>query len=143
MLQSYFGLIFAYVGFGSSLSIFILHGFIKGIPGELEEAAAIDGCSRPGTFFRIVFPLLRPVQMTLLILNGLWIWNDFLLPSILLGLHGRDRTLPVAVTAFVGSFVRQWDLILTAAFLAMVPIVILFIFAQKYIIKGMVDGAIK
>ena len=143
MLQSYQGIIFAYVGFGGSMSVFILHGFIKGIPKELEEAAWIDGCSPEGTFFRIIFPLLKPVQMTILILNGIWIWNDYLLPSLMLGLNGKIKTLPVAVSAFVGSYVKQWDLILSAAFLAMIPIVILFLFAQKQIINGIVDGAIK
>jgi raffinose/stachyose/melibiose transport system permease protein len=142
-LQSFGGLIFAYLGFGGAMSIFILHGFVKGIPLELEEAASIDGCTKAGIFFRTIFPLLQPVQVTVLILNGIWIWNDFLLPSLMLGLNGRTKTLPVAVTAFVGSFVKQWDLILAAAFLAMVPIIILFIFAQKYIIGGMVQGAIK
>ena len=143
MLQSYQGIIFAYLGFGGSMSVFILHGFIKGIPRELEEAAWIDGCSPEGTFFRIIFPLLKPVQMTILILNGIWIWNDYLLPSLMLGLNGKIKTLPVAVSAFVGSYVKQWDLILSAAFLAMIPIVILFLFAQKQIINGIVDGAIK
>lgn len=143
MLQSYQGIIFAYLGFGGSMTVFILHGFIKGIPKELEEAAWIDGCSPEGTFFRIIFPLLRPVQVTVLILNGIWIWNDYLLPSLMLGLNGKIKTLPVAVSSFVGSYVKQWDLILTAAFLAMIPIVILFLFAQKQIMQGMVDGAIK
>lgn len=143
MLSSYKGVIFAYLGFGGSMSIFVLHGFIKGIPRELEEAAWIDGCSPEGTFFRIIMPLLRPVQMTVLILNGLWIWNDYLLPSIMLGLNGKIKTLPIAVSSFVGSDVKQWDLILSAAFLAMIPIVILFLIAQKQIIQGMVDGAIK
>jgi raffinose/stachyose/melibiose transport system permease protein len=143
MLQSIFGLVFAYLGFGGAMSIFVLHGFVKGIPYELEEAAAIDGCSRAGAFFRIVFGLLRPAQVTVLILNGVWIWNDFLLPSLLLGLNGRTKTLPVAVSSFVGSFVKQWDLILAAALLAMLPIVVLFVFAQRYIIRGMVEGAIK
>lgn len=143
MLSSYFGIIFAYLGFGGSMSIFVFHGFIKGIPLELEEAAKIDGCSPEGTFFRIIFPLMRPVQMTVLILNGLWIWNDYLLPSILLGLNGEIKTLPIAVNSFVGSFVKQWDLILAAAFLAMIPIIVLFLIAQRQIIQGMVDGAIK
>ena len=88
-------------------------------------------------------PMLRPVQMTVLILNGLWIWNDYLLPSLLLGLNGRIKTLPIAVTSFVGSYVKQWDLILTAALLAMIPIIILFLVAQKQIIQGVVDGAVK
>lgn len=143
MMQSYKGIIFAYLGFGGAMSVFILHGFVKGIPYELEEAAWIDGCSPEGTFFRIIFPLLKPVEVTVLILNGLWIWNDYLLPSLMLGLNGKIKTLPVAVTSFVGSYVKQWDLILGAAFLAMIPIVILFLFAQKQIMAGMVEGAIK
>lgn len=143
MLSSYTGIIVAYLGFGGSMSVFILHGFIKGVPKELEEAACIDGCSPEGTFFRVVFPLLKPVQMTVLILNGIWIWNDYLLPSLMLGLNGRIKTLPVAVSSFVGSYVKQWDLILAAAFLAMIPVVILFLCAQKQIIQGMVEGAIK
>lgn len=143
MLQSYKGIIFAYMGFGGAMSVFILHGFIKGIPFELEEAAWIDGCTPEGTFFRIIFPLLKPVLVTITILNGLWIWNDFLLPSLMLGLNGKIKTLPVAVTSFIGSYVKQWDLILTAAFLAMIPIILLFLFAQKQIMQGMVEGAIK
>ncbi|WP_069998584.1 carbohydrate ABC transporter permease [Cellulosilyticum sp. I15G10I2] len=143
MLSSYKGIVFAYLGFGGSLSVFILHGFIKNIPYELEEAALIDGCTPEGTFFKIIFPLLKPIQMTVLILNGIWIWNDFLLPSLMLGLNGRIKTLPIAVTSFVGSYVKQWDLILTATLLAMLPIIILFLFAQKQIIQGIVEGAIK
>jgi raffinose/stachyose/melibiose transport system permease protein len=125
------------------MTVFILTGFIKGIPYELEEAAAIDGCSPEGTFFRIIFPLLKPVIVTVSILNGMWIWNDFLLPSLLLGMNGKVKTLPVAVQAFVGSYVKQWDMILTAGLLAILPMVILFLFAQKQIINGMVEGAIK
>lgn len=143
LLSSYTGIVFAYIGFGSSMTIFILHGFIKNIPYELEEAALIDGSSPEGVFFKIILPLLKPVQMTVLILNGIWIWNDFLLPSLMLGLNGKVKTLPLAVTSFVGSYVKQWDLILTSTLLAMLPVVILFLFAQKYIIKGMVEGAIK
>lgn len=143
MFSSYFGIVFAYLGFGGAMSLFILHGFIKGIPYALEEAAAIDGCSPERIFFSIILPLLRPIHMTVLILNGIWIWNDFLLPSLLLGLNGSIKTLPLAVTSFVGSYVKQWDLILTAALLAMIPIIILFLLAQKQIIKGVVDGAVK
>ena len=143
MLQSIPGIVFAYCGFGGAMTVFILTGFIKGIPYELEEAAAIDGCSPEGTFFRIIFPLLKPVITTVTILNGMWIWNDYLLPSLMLGQNGPVKTLPVAVQAFVGSYVKQWDLILTAALLAILPMIILFIFAQKQIINGMVEGAIK
>lgn len=142
-LNSYFGVIFAYLGFGGSMAIFIIHGFVKGIPLELEESAMIDGCTKERMFFSIIFPMLRPVRVTILILNGMWIWNDFLLPSLMLGMNGKIKTLPIAVTSFVGSYVKQWDLILSAAFLAMLPVIILFIIAQKYIISGMVDGSIK
>ena len=143
MLQSIPGIIFAYCGFGGAMTVFILTGFIKGIPYELEEAAAIDGCSPEGTFFRIILPLLKPVIVTVTILNGMWIWNDYLLPSLMLGQNGKVKTLPVAVQAFVGSYVKQWDLILTAALLAMIPMIIVFLLAQKQIMNGMVEGAIK
>lgn len=143
MLQSIPGIVFAYCGFGGAMTVFILTGFIKGIPYELEEAAAIDGCSPEGTFFRIIFPLLTPVITTVTILNGMWIWNDYLLPSLMLGQNGRVKTLPVAVQAFVGSYVKQWDLILTAALLAIVPMIVIFLVAQKQIMNGMVEGAIK
>ncbi len=143
LLQSYKGSVFAYIGFGCAMTVFILHGFIKGIPLELEEAAVIDGCNTESIFTKVVFPLLQPIQITVLILNGIWIWNDYLLPSLLLGQAGKIRTLPIAVMGFVGSYVKQWDLILTSTLLAMLPVIILFIFAQKYIIKGMVEGSIK
>ena len=143
MLQSIPGIVFAYLGFGGAMTVFILTGFIKGIPYELEEAAAIDGCSPEGTFFRIIFPLLKPTVTTVTVLNGMWIWNDYLLPSLMLGQNGKVKTLPVAVQAFVGSYVKQWDLILTAALLAMVPMIVIFLIAQKQIINGMVEGAIK
>ena len=143
MLQSLPGIVFAYCGFGGAMTVFILTGFIKGIPYELEEAAAIDGCSPEGTFFRIIFPLLTPVITTVTILNGMWIWNDYLLPSLMLGQNGKVKTLPVAVQAFVGSYVKQWDLILTAALLAIVPMIVIFLVAQKQIMNGMVEGAIK
>lgn len=143
MLSSYTGIVFAYLGFGGSLSLFVFHGFIKNIPYELEEAAIIDSCGIGRIFFVVIFPLLKPVQMTVMILNGVWIWNDFLLPSLLLGLNGKLKTLPIAVQSFAGSYVKQWDLILTCALLAMIPIIVLFLFAQKQIIKGVVEGAIK
>ncbi|MCR4904356.1 MAG: carbohydrate ABC transporter permease [Butyrivibrio sp.] len=143
MLQSIPGLVFAYCGFGGAMTVFILTGFIKGIPYELEEAAGIDGCPPEEIFFRIIFPLLKPVITTVTILNGMWIWNDYLLPSMMLGQNGKVKTLPVAVQAFVGSYVKQWNLILTAALLAIIPMVIVFLIGQKQIVQGMVDGAIK
>ena len=143
ILRSYQGIIFAYLGFGESMTIFIFHGFVKSVPLELEEAADIDGCSRAGTFFRIVLPLLQPVYVTILVLNGLWIWNDYLLPLLMLGSGGTIHTIPLAVQGFIGSFVKQWNLIMMSTLLAMLPIIVLYLFAQKYIIQGMVDGAIK
>ncbi len=143
LLQSIPGIVFAYCGFGGAMTVFILAGFIKGIPYDLEEAAAIDGCSPEGTFFRIILPLLKPVITTVTILNGMWIWNDYLLPSLMLGQNGKVKTLPVAVQAFVGSYVKQWDLILTAALLAILPMIIIFLIAQKQIMDGMIEGAVK
>jgi raffinose/stachyose/melibiose transport system permease protein len=143
LLQNYPGIIFAYLGFGSSLSIFLFHGFIKSVPLELEEAATIDGCTKPETFFKIVFPILTPITVTVIILNGMWIWNDFLLPLLVLGSGNEVRTLPLAIAGFVGSFVKRWDLILTATLMTMLPVVIVFLILQKHIIKGMVDGSVK
>ena len=140
---SYVGIVLCYLGFGMALSVFIFHGFIKTIPLELEEAADIDGCTRAGIFFRIVLPLLQPTAVTVLILNGIWIWNDYLLPLLVLGSSGSVQTLPLAVSKFAGSYIKQWDLLLTSTLLAMLPIIVLFLFAQKYIIKGMVEGSIK
>lgn len=143
LLHNYPGIILAYLGFGSSMSIFLYHGFIKSVPLELEEAATIDGCSKSATFFRIIFPILKPITVTVMILNGIWIWNDFLLPLLILGSGNQVQTLPLAVASFVGSFVKKWDLILTATLMTMLPIIIVFLFLQKHIIKGMVDGSVK
>lgn len=143
MLQSIPGIVFAYCGFGGAMTVFILTGMVKTVPYDLEEAATIDGCSYEGIYFRIIFPLLKPSVVTVTILNGMWIWNDYLLPSLMLGQNGRVKTLPVAVQAFVGSYVKQWDLILTAALLAMIPMIVIFLFAQKQIMSGMVEGAVK
>lgn len=143
MKDTYYGAILVYIGFGAPLSVFMFHGFIKSIPMDIEEAAIIDGCTRSQVFFRIILPILKPIFVTLLVLNGLWIWNDYLLPSLVIGTNGSVRTLPLAVANLAGAYVRQWDLLLTAVLLAAIPVVILFLFAQKYIIKGMTSGAIK
>lgn len=141
--DTHYAVIFAYMGFGAPLSVFLFHGFIKSIPLDIEEAAIIDGCSKPEVFFRVVFPILKPIFVTLLVLNGLWIWNDFLLPLIMIGTGGDTKTIPLAVANFAGAYVIQWNLLLTALVLSAVPVIILFLFAQKYIIKGMTSGAIK
>jgi raffinose/stachyose/melibiose transport system permease protein len=143
LLRTVGGMILSYLGFGMSLSIFMYHGFIKSIPYELEEAANIDGASRIGTFYRIVYPILKPIHATVLVLNGIWIWNDYLLPLLVLGKGNRVMTIPLAVSNFAGAYVKQWDLILTSILMAMIPVIIFFLFAQKSIIKGMVQGSIK
>lgn len=143
LLRTYQGIVLAYIGFGASLSIFMFHGFIKSIPLELEEAATIDGCKRHQIFYEIIFPILTPIQATVMVLNGIWIWNDYLLPLLVLGKGNALMTLPLAVSNFAGAFVKQWDLILTAILLAMIPVIIFFLFAQKYIVKGMIAGSIK
>ena len=143
LLRTYPGMILSYIGFGMSLSLFMYHGFIKGIPYELEEAATIDGCSKAQIFYRIIFPLLRPINATVLVLNGIWIWNDYLLPLLILGKGNKIQTVPLAVANYAGAYVKQWDLILTAILMAMIPIIIMFLFLQRYIIKGMVAGSIK
>lgn len=143
MLRTYHGMIFAYIGFGAPLAVFMFHGFIKSIPLELEEAAVIDGCSKPQIFFLIVMPILKPIFVTICILNAIWIWNDFLLPSLILGVGQDIQTIPLAISAFAGSFVKKWDLIMTAVLMAAAPIIVGFILGQKHIIKGMVSGSIK
>lgn len=143
LLRSYSGMIFAYLGFGLSLSVFMYHGFIKGIPLELEEAATIDGCSQWQIFTKIVSPLLKPIHATVMVLNGIWIWNDYLLPLLILGKGNRVQTIPLAVATFAGAYVKQWDLILAAILLAIIPVIFFFLLAQRFIIRGIVAGSIK
>jgi raffinose/stachyose/melibiose transport system permease protein len=142
LLNSIWGLVIMYLGFGSGMTIFLYHGFIKGIPVELEEAAIIDGCSRFGVFWRIVFPLLKPITVTIVILNSLWIWNDFLLPSLVLQ-DPELRTIPLATFFFFGQYTKQWDLALAALVMGIVPLLIFFFAMQKHIIKGITSGSIK
>lgn len=140
--NSRIGLMIAYFGFGVSLPIFLYHGFMKSIPNSIEESAIVDGCSPYGVFFKIVMPLLKPMTATILILNTLWIWNDFLLPSLIL----QDRalkTIPLSISAFFAQYTKQWDLALAALVLAILPIVAFFLSLQKYIICGIVAGSVK
>jgi raffinose/stachyose/melibiose transport system permease protein len=142
LLNSIWGLVFMYLGFGSGMTIFLYHGFIKGIPVELEEAAIIDGCSPFGVFWRIVFPLLKPITVTIIILNSLWIWNDFLLPLLVLQ-NPELRTIPLATFFFFGQYTKQWDLALAALVISIIPLLIFFFTMQKHIIKGITSGSIK
>lgn len=141
MLGTHYGLIFMYIGFGSSMSIFLYHGFINNIPLEVEEAAIIDGCNKWQLYSKIVLPLLKPITVTVMVLNGIWVWNDFLLPF--LTINGKINTIPLAMNNFFGAFSKQWELAMAALILAIIPIIIFYFFVQKYIIKGIVQGSIK
>jgi raffinose/stachyose/melibiose transport system permease protein len=136
------GLIFMYLGFGASLSILLYHGFIKGIPVELEEAAMIDGCNMFQRYRYVVFPLLRSITITVAIINIMWIWNDFLLPQLVIN-RPEWQTLPLRTFLFFGQFSKRWDLATAALILGMVPIIIFYLFGQKYIVRGVTEGALK
>jgi raffinose/stachyose/melibiose transport system permease protein len=141
-LDSKWALIYMYIGFGSPLAVFIYHGFVKSIPAELEEAALIDGCTRTQTFFRIVFPVLTPTTVTIAILNVLWIWNDFLLPSLVL-IAPDERTLPLSTFYFFGTYTVDYGPLMAGLMLTILPVLIVYLFAQKYIIQGVMQGSIK
>ena len=143
-LNSIWGIVFIYIGFGAGLSVFMFSGFIKSIPTEIEEAAVIDGCDPVRTFFLIVFPILRPTAITVAILNAMWVWNDYLLPYLVLG-SGENRTLPVAVQmALTGGYGnKDMGALMAMLVLAIVPIIVFYLFCQKYIIRGVVAGAVK
>lgn len=142
-LDNVFGITFVYLGFGAGLSVFMLCGFIKSIPLELEEAAMIDGASPIQAFFTVVFPMLKPTAITVAILNTMWIWNDYLLPYLVLG--SDKKTIPVAIQlAMQGAYgSTDYGGFMAMLVLAIVPIIIFYIFCQKYIIKGVVAGAVK
>jgi len=136
------GIIFMYVGFGASLSIFLYHGFIKSIPKELDEAATLDGCNKFQTFWYIIFPLLKPMSITVAILNSVWIWNDYLLPSLVIN-NPNTLTIPLKTFFFFGEYTKQWNLALSGLILDIIPIIILYFFAQKHILKSVAAGSIK
>lgn len=142
-LDNVFGITFVYLGFGAGLSVFMLCGFIKSIPLEIEEAAMIDGASPIQAFFTVVFPMLKPMAITVAILNTMWIWNDYLLPYLVLG--SDKKTIPVAIQlAMQGAYgSTDYGGFMAMLVLAIVPIIIFYIFCQKYIIKGVVAGAVK
>jgi raffinose/stachyose/melibiose transport system permease protein len=135
-------LVVLYIGFGSAFSVFIYHGFIKSIPLELEEASLIDGCTPKQTFFKIVLPMLTPTSMTIAILNVLWIWNDYLLPSLILN-EEKYFTMPVKMKVFNGTYMNNWELLIPAILMTILPILIAYLIGQRFIIKGVMQGAIK
>lgn len=135
-------LAFCYVGFGVALSTFLYHGFISNIPYELDEAAAIDGASPFRTFRRIIFPMLGPVTATVSIINALWIWNDFLLPNLVL-VENEVKTLPLKTFVFYGKYTSDYGLAMAGLLLSIIPIVIFYFAMQKRIISGISAGALK
>lgn len=142
MLDNKGGLIYMYIGFGASMAVFLYHGFVKSIPVSLEEAATIDGCNKLGVFWKIVFPMLKPTTMTVIILDVIWIWNDYLLPSLVLS-SKANRTIPLSTSSFFGQFTIQWNMAMAGLTLTIIPVVIFYLCAQKYIIKGVAAGAVK
>ena len=136
------GIVFVYLGFGAGLSVFMFSGFVKSIPLEIEEAAMIDGCGPLQTYFRVVFPILKPTAITVAILNAMWVWNDYLLPYLVIG--SDYKTVPIAIQYLKGGYGSvDMGAMMAMLVLAIVPIVIFYLFSQKYIIKGVVAGAVK
>ncbi|MDT4761576.1 carbohydrate ABC transporter permease [Sphaerochaeta sp. PS] len=144
-LKSAGGLILMYGGFGLSMSVFLYHGFVKGVPKGVEEAATIDGCSIAQMYLHVVMPLLKSITVTVIVLNSMWIWNDYLLPFLVIG-NSSTKTLVLElyfarITA--GQFGNPWQLIFPAVLISIIPIIIVYLFLQKFIVKGISDGAIK
>ena len=138
------GMIILYLGFGAGLSVFIFSGFVKSIPLEIEEAATIDGCGPLRTYFYVVLPMLKPVSITVAILNAMWVWNDYLLPYLVIGLSTPYKTIPVAIQMMVGSYGdNDMGAMMAMLVLAIIPIIVFYLFCQKYIIEGVVAGAVK
>lgn len=137
------GLGFIYIGLGVPMAVFLYHGFVKSIPRELEEAALIDGCGEFKLFFTVIFPLLLPITATNAILNTLWMWNDFLLPLLMLTDY-RDYTILLSTNMLFGQYGNNdWSAILSTLIMALIPVILLYLLLQKYIMKGIAEGAIK
>ena len=141
-LDNLIGIVFIYVGFGAGLSVFMFTGFIKSIPVSLEEAAMIDGCSIMKIYFNVVLPVIRPTVMTVAILNAMWIWNDYLLPYLVIG--SEYKTISVAIQYLRGGYGSiDLGLMMAMLVLAIIPIVIFYMVCQKWIIQGVIAGAVK
>lgn len=142
MLNTRGGLIYMNIGFHASMAVFLYHGFIKSVPVALEEAATLDGCNKFNLFWRIVFPMLKTITVTVAILDIISMWNDYLLPSLTLSDKGL-RTIPLSTFYFFGQFTIVWNLAMAGLTLTIIPVIIFYIFSQKYIIKGIAAGAVK
>lgn len=141
-LDNPLGILILYLGFGAGLSVFMFCGFIKSIPLEIEEAATIDGCTPVKTFFSVIMPILKPTTITVAILNTMWIWNDYLLPYLVIG--SDYKTIPIAIQYLKGGYGSiDMGAMMALLVLAIVPIIIFYLVCQKYIIEGVVAGAVK
>lgn len=136
------GLVFMYLGFGSSMGVFLFYGALKGIPTSIDEAALIDGCGRFRLFWKIIFPLLSPTTITLTVLDIMWIWNDYLLPSLVINKVG-SRTLPLMIFYFFSQYTKQWHLGMAGLTIAIVPIIIFYFLAQRKLVSAIIAGAVK
>ena len=142
-LSNPIGIILVYLGFGAGLAVFMFCGFVKSIPLEIEEAAMIDGCTPIQTFFRVVFPIMKPTVITVAILQAMWIWNDYLLPYLVLDLK-KYKTIPIVIQYLKGGYgAVDWGTMMSMLVLAIIPIIIFYAACQKYIIEGVVAGAVK
>ncbi|WP_369794735.1 carbohydrate ABC transporter permease [Arcanobacterium sp. S3PF19] len=143
-LNSPWGMVVLYLGFGAGLAVFLYSGFVKSIPLEIEEAALIDGCSPLKNYFKVVFPLLKPTAITVAILEAMWVWNDYLLPYLVIGVSTKYKTIPVVIQMLVGSNGnRDMGALMAMLVLAIFPIIIFYLLSQKYIIEGVAAGAVK
>ena len=142
-LNNYVGIIVVYLGFGAGMSVFMFSGFVKGIPMELEEAALIDGCNPLTMYIKVVFPILKPISITVAILNAMWVWNDYLLPYLVLD-RTNYLTIPIHIQYLKGSY-GTVDLGATMALilLSIIPVIVFYLTCQKHIIKGVAAGAVK
>lgn len=136
------GLGLVYIGLGVPMAVFLYHGFTKTIPKELDEAAIIDGCGEFQVFFKVIFPLLGPITATVVVINTLWMWNDFLLPLLMLS-DSRHYTLLLSTNMLFGQYVNEWSIILASLILTLLPAILLYLLLQKSIVHGISEGAIK
>jgi raffinose/stachyose/melibiose transport system permease protein len=143
LTKSIWGLAVIYWGLGIPLSLFMYHGFVKTVPRDLDESAAIDGAKPLRAFFQVIFPLLKPVTVSVIVLNVMWMWNDFLLPLLVLSGEKKAMTLQLAAYNFFGQYKIEWHYAMAGVLLTITPAVILYLLLQKQIIKGMVAGAVK
>lgn len=142
-LNTPFNICVIYLGFGAGLAVFMFTGFMKSVPVAMEEAATIDGCSPVQLFFRIVFPILRPTMISVAILETMWVWNDYLLPTLVLDIK-RYRTIPMAIQYFRGSYGRvEMGPMMACIMITVLPVIVLYLFCQRYIIEGVIAGAVK